>query len=143
MSVVVEQKSDTQLHLPLLIDGKNTNNKVVKCSCGLICGPRELYFHHLEATQSDNKHLPRDASLWPLRFLKTIPNIELSQRGCIARNSDYDKVKYIVIWLDRMQKDAKDLSFSQTFIDEALPKINSFIINVPLQSTKDSSQPNS
>lgn len=133
-------QKELELHLPSLVDGKNTNNKVIQCSCGLICGPRELYFHHLEASESDNKSLPRDASLWPLRFLKTIPNISLTQRGCIARNSDYDKVKYIVLWLNRMQNNATDLTFSQTFIDKALSKLQSFIINVPLQSTKDSSQ---
>ena len=140
--MAAEIEDEDELHTPCLMDGKDTNKKVIQCSCGLKCGPRELYFHHLEATQSDNKSLPRDASLWPMRFLKTIPNISLVQRGCIARNSEYDKVKYIVIWLNRMQNEnEQNLTFSQQFIDKSVSKLKSFIINVPLQSTKDSTKP--
>eukprot|EP01084_Bolivina_argentea_P257435 433725_1 len=131
---------DAKLHIPSIINGAHSTTKIFKCSCGINCGPRELYFHHLECTQSDNNYLPRDISGWPLRFFKTIPNISLMQRGCIARNSEYSNAHYIVIWLNRMQKDSNKISFSKTFIDKTLPQLKSFIVSIPLQSTKDTSK---
>ena len=122
---------EAEMHTPIVVNGIKTGNKIIKCSCGIICGSREMYFHHLECTQSNNPNLPQDASLWPLRFFKTIPNISSIQRGCIARNSEYEYAQYIVIWLNRMQQDPKDLSFSETFIQSALPKLKSFVASIP------------
>ena len=85
-------------------------------------------FKHLECTLSNDDNLCKDGSLWPIRFLKTIPNISLSQRGCISRNS-YANAQYINIWFTQQ--------YTKNITADIFTKLRHWTASVALLSSKD------
>lgn len=119
------------LHAPIIIklnDAKPEDPKqeVINCSCGVKCGPQKLYFYHLESAINDEKDIPKDVSQWPLRLLRTVPKMNLAQRGAIARNS-FNYVQYSQLWLSR-NENTKTIEFP----DQDSSKFRHFLASIPL-----------
>jgi len=142
-----KEEKTLELHIPKLVeveDSQQGKKKAIVCSCGIKCGSRELYYHHLECMTYHDKNAFRDNSQWPIRLFKTVPNVKYVQRGVIARNSTYDYIQYTVIWFEhnvlQNGKHSILLTNNNKCDDQIVGKFRHFISSVPLLTLPEKNQ---
>ncbi|GAB5365014.1 hypothetical protein AAMO2058_001019800 [Amorphochlora amoebiformis] len=67
-------------HLP----ETKANSGAISCSCGVLCGPLDMYIAHIERQCPE---LPKDPSGWASRCFQFLPDTNRVQRGVIAKNT--------------------------------------------------------